>query len=82
MHLVGIPDERALEAAVRFNSQPLRTRKSFALLLLDHWTIAQCLEAGYGPLEELKQRAQTGVTALLGCVPERVKLPPDAGSVP
>lgn len=77
--MLGIPDEGSLEAAVRFNSQPLRTRKCFDLLLVDHWSIAECLEAGFGPLEDLTVRAQTGMAALLGCVPRRVKLPKGAG---
>jgi hypothetical protein len=78
LHLFNIPDERSLKAAVQFNTLPLRTRKSFMLLTMDHWSIAECLEAGYGPLEELKVRAQTAMAALLGCIPRRVKFPKGA----
>ena len=80
--LFGIADERSLAAAVRFNGQALHTRQAFTLLLIDHWTIAECLEAGYGPQEQLIVRAQTAVAALLECVPKRVKLPKGAGDLP
>jgi hypothetical protein len=78
LSLFNVPDERSLRAAVQFNTLPHLTRKRFMLLVMEHWSVAECLEAGYGPLEELKIGARMGVAAILGCVPARVDLPKEA----
>ena len=56
----------AFEAATRFNHLPPRTRETYVRLLVENRSIAECLELGLGPLEDLRDRALRAVNYLLG----------------
>ncbi len=57
---------QALCAAVRFNGLSDGPRRAFFGLLVDTRSVAECLEAGLGPPEVLRENGQRAVTALLG----------------
>ena len=64
--LLSTDPETAFEAATRFNHLPARTRETYVRLLVENRSIAECLELGLGPLEDLRDRALRAVNYLLG----------------
>jgi hypothetical protein len=76
----GLGPRSAFEAAVRFNNLPELPRRAFFALLVDHRSVAQCLEDGMGPAEELRENTVRAIEAILGPRPDsirKVRLPTD-----
>ena len=62
--LLGLDPRAALAVAVAFNSLELSTRRACVALFIEHRTVAECLEAGLGSLDELRSSASQGLAAL------------------
>lgn len=66
----GLSDREAFEAAVRFNNLPELPRRAFFALLVEHHTVAHCLEDGMGPVDELREYTVRAIEAILGQRPD------------
>ena len=75
---LGLPAGEGLAAATRFNRLPFRTRRTFFALLVEQRPLEDCLRAGLGPREDLRERAIGAVEAILGPRPESVRGGPHA----
>jgi hypothetical protein len=67
--------DAALGASVRFNALPRRSRRAFMALFIEDRKIADCIEAGLGTLESLRDDGRAGLTALTGRAPARKSKP-------
>jgi hypothetical protein len=81
----GLSPHEAFEAAVRFNNLPELPRRAFFALLVDHRTVAQCLEDGMGPPDDLREHTVRAIEAILGPRPDsirKIRVPSDPAEEP
>jgi hypothetical protein len=61
-----VPRENTLAVSVAFNSLEPLVRRSFYELLVEQRGVAECLERGLGPAEDLRRRVQRALDAATG----------------
>lgn len=69
----GLGLAEAFEAAVRFNNLPEKPRRIFFAMLVEHRSVAQCLEDGLGPKDEMREYTVRAVEAILGPRPKSIR---------
>ena len=64
-----VPTENTLFVSVQYHRLPPDCREVFFALFIDHCSVAQALERGLGPREQLRERAQRSLDAAIGIDP-------------
>lgn len=59
----------ALRVCSAFNSQPRRERRAFFALCMDKLSVEECLEAGFGPPEWLRETCVRSIDMIIGLKP-------------
>ena len=63
--LLALPPNQVLPALVAFNQCPFDERKAFFALLIEDIPVQECLDAGMGPPELLRERCLNALGAVL-----------------
>lgn len=67
-YLLAVEYDFARRAAVEFNELPRECRAAFYALVLENKSVDECLEAGMGPKETLRDNANAAIDVLMKAV--------------